>query len=100
MSLLSRLSRLFNKTPDKQEQKHVAIVGSTNKGKTSLLAAMAAMVAMPESKSFFKQRVIKRKRIKVEIIGPKAVKLCPGKRHAWFNSNVGLIRKPIQYVAT
>jgi ABC-type branched-subunit amino acid transport system ATPase component len=98
MSLLSYLSRLFNKTPDKQE--HVAIVGSTNKGKTSMLTAMASMVAMTGLKPLFGQRVIKRQRVKVGIIGPEAVKLCPGKRHAWFNSNVGLIRKPIQYVTT
>lgn len=28
------------------------------------------------------------------ILGP-LVKLCPGKRHGWFESNVGLIRKPV-----
>jgi hypothetical protein len=27
------------------------------------------------------------------------VKLCPGKRHAWFESNVGLVRKPLAPIA-
>ncbi len=29
------------------------------------------------------------------VLGP-LVKLCPGKRHGWYQSNVGVIRKPIQ----
>jgi len=34
---------------------------------------------------------------KVEvIIKKKTAKLCPGGRHAWYESNVGLVRKPIQ----
>ena len=24
------------------------------------------------------------------------IEVCPGKSHAWYNSNVGVIRKPIQ----
>ena len=26
----------------------------------------------------------------------KMVRLCPGKRHAWFESSTGIIRKPIK----
>jgi len=26
------------------------------------------------------------------------IKICPGKRHAWFNSNYGVIRKPLTEV--
>lgn len=29
----------------------------------------------------------------VVVLGP-LIKVCAGKRHAWFNSNVGTIRKP------
>lgn len=35
----------------------------------------------------------KTEKVKVEI--GELVKVCSSKRHGWYNSNVGLIRKPI-----
>lgn len=40
-------------------------------------------------------------RIKVGKVKPTieigaVVKVCPGQRHAWFQSNIGLVRKPIE----
>lgn len=32
---------------------------------------------------------------KVKVILGEMVKICPSKKHAWFESNVGLIRKQI-----
>lgn len=31
---------------------------------------------------------------KREVVIEDQVRACPGNRHAWFNSNVGLVRKP------
>jgi len=31
---------------------------------------------------------------KSKIVLGDLVKVCPGKRHAWFNSNIGVVRKP------
>lgn len=39
------------------------------------------------------QRVIRR------ITMGHLVRVCPGKRHAWFESSVGLVRKPYQEAA-
>lgn len=36
----------------------------------------------------------KRKKTKVSL--GNVISICPGGRHAWYNSNVGKIRKPIQ----
>ncbi len=33
---------------------------------------------------------------KVKVVLGELVKLCPGKRHGWYQSNVGVIRKPVQ----
>ncbi len=41
-----------------------------------------------------KEKIPMKKKIKV-VLG-KLVKICAGKHHAWYESNVGLIRKPIQ----
>lgn len=32
---------------------------------------------------------------KIKVVVGKLIKPCPGKRHGWFESNVGRIRKPI-----
>lgn len=32
---------------------------------------------------------------KTKVIIGKLVRICPSKRHAWYQSNVGIIRKPI-----
>ena len=34
------------------------------------------------------------KRVKDKVVLGKMVKVCPGKRHAWYELNGGLIRKP------
>jgi hypothetical protein len=31
---------------------------------------------------------------KVQVVIGKLIRVCPGKRHAWYESNVGNIRKP------
>jgi hypothetical protein len=33
---------------------------------------------------------------KMQIVIESPVRVCPGRRHAWFNSNAGLVRKPIK----
>lgn len=33
---------------------------------------------------------------KTKVVLGKLVKLCPGKRHGWYESNVGIIRKPVR----
>ena len=35
---------------------------------------------------------MQKKRKKVEML--QLIKVCPGGRHAWYHSNVGVIRKP------
>jgi uncharacterized protein affecting Mg2+/Co2+ transport len=42
----------------------------------------------------FKPMAEKVKRIREKAVIGELVKVCPGKRHAWYSSNVGLIRKP------
>lgn len=52
-----------------------------------LFSSKPKITNMKEVQSiFFKKRIA--------VVGD-LVKVCPGKRHAWYNSNVGLIRKPI-----
>lgn len=36
--------------------------------------------------------------MKAPVVILSVVRLCPGKRHAWYNSPVGLIRKPVKRV--
>lgn len=33
--------------------------------------------------------------MKIKVIVGKFIRTCPGKRHAWYESNVGQIRKPL-----
>jgi len=33
--------------------------------------------------------------MKIEVVVGEVIRLCPGGRHAWFSSNVGPVRKPV-----
>lgn len=35
---------------------------------------------------------------KVQVIVGKLIRVCPGKKHAWYESNVGPVRKEIKNV--
>lgn len=35
---------------------------------------------------------------KIKVVVTKLIRVCPGKRHAWYESNVGPIRKEIKNV--
>lgn len=42
------------------------------------------------------RRAAKQRRIKPKATITALSRVCPGGRHAWFESNVGLVRKPIR----